>query len=147
MTGNRARLIVLALALVATACTVKQEAPKVPLSQATAADSARRVASAHAFLGPAARAALDSGNALYRKKAYAEALAQYRAASALAPQHAAPYFGIYMVARATRDSAMADSALAAIRVRNGPMPTAPHSVNDSVLQRIHEQIRRKVSAG
>ena len=145
MTGSRVRLIVLALA--AAACTVKQEAPKVPLSQATAADSARRVASAHALLGPAARAALDSGNVLYRKKAYAGALAQYRAASALAPQHAAPYFGIYMVARATRDSAMADSALAAIRIRNGPMPTAPHSVNDSVLQRIHEQIQRKASAG
>jgi hypothetical protein len=147
MTGSRARLIVLALALVATACTVKQEAPKIPLSQTTAADSARRVASAHALIGPAARAALDSGNVLYRKKAYAGALAQYRAASALAPQHAAPYFGIYMVARATRDSAMADSALAAIRLRNGPMPTAPHSVNDSVLQRIHEQIQRKASAG
>jgi hypothetical protein len=147
MTGSRQRHIVLAVALVAIACTVKQEAPKVPLSQATAADSARRVASAHALLGPAARAALDSGNALYRKKAYAAALAQYRVASALAPQHAAPYFGIYMVGRATRDSAMADSALAAIRVRNGPMPTAPHSVNDSVLQRIHEQLRRKASAG
>ena len=147
MTGSRARLVVLALALVATACTVKQEAPKIPLSQATAADSARRAASAHALIGPAARAALDSGNQLYRKKAYAEALAQYRVASELAPQHAAPYFGIYMVARATRDSAMADSALAASRVRNAPRPTAPHSVNDSVLQRIHEQIRRKASAG
>lgn len=147
MTGFFERPIVLAVAVVAIACTVQQEAPKIPLSQATAADSARRVASAHALIGPAARAALDSGNQLYRKKAYAAALAQYRAASALAPQHAAPYFGIYMVARATHDTAMADSALAAIRVRNGPLPTAPHSVNDSVLQRIHEQIGRKASAG
>lgn len=147
MIGSRTRLMAFAIALVAIACTVKQEAPKIPLSQTTAADSARRVAAAHALLGPAARAALDSGNQLYRKKAYAAALAQYRAASELAPQHAAPYFGVYMVARATRDSVMADSALAAIRVRNGPMPSTPHSVNDSVLQRIHEQIRRKASAG
>lgn len=147
MTGSRQGLIVLALALAASACTVKQEAPKIPLSQATAADSARRVAAGHALIGPAARAALDSGNVLYRRKEYGAALAQYRAASALAPQHAAPFFGIYMVARATRDTAMADSALAAIRARNGPMPTAPHSLNDSVLQRVHEQIRRKASAG
>ena len=147
MIGSHARFTVMAGALVAIACTVTQEAPKIPLSQATAADSARRVAAAHAIIGPAARAALDSGNQLYRRKAYAAALARYREASALAPQHAAPYFGIYMVARATRDTAMADSALAAIRARNGPLPAAPHSVNDSVLQRIHEQIRRKASAG
>lgn len=147
MTGSRVRLIALAVALSAIACTTKQEAPRIPLSQVSAADSARRVASAHALLGPAARAALDSGNLLYRQKDYAGALARYRAASVLAPQHAAPYFGIYMVARATRDSAMADNALAAIRARNGPLPTAPHSVNDSVLQRIHEHIRGKASAG
>ena len=147
MIGSHARFTVMAGALVAIACTVTQEAPKIPLSQATADDSARRVAAAHAIIGPAARAALDSGNQLYRRKAYAAALARYREASALAPQHAAPYFGIYMVARATRDTAMADSALAAIRARNGPLPAAPHSVNDSVLQRIHEQIRRKASAG
>jgi hypothetical protein len=143
MTGIRKVHTVLTLALAAAACTVREERPKIPLSKVSAADSARRVASAHALIGPAARAALDSGNELFRQKSYAAALARYRAASELAPQHAAPFFGIYMVARATHDSAMADSALAAIRVRNGPMPTTPHSVNDSVLRRIHEQFRSR----
>jgi hypothetical protein len=128
-------------------CTVKQEAPKIPLAQATAADSARTMAAAHGLIGPDARAALDSGNRLFRKKDYEGALARYRAASNLAPQHAAPYFGMYMVGRATKDTAMADSALAAIRVRNGPMTPVPHSGNDSAVQRIHETIRKRAATG
>ncbi|HSJ62805.1 MAG TPA: hypothetical protein VK922_02750 [Gemmatimonadaceae bacterium] len=62
-----------------------------------------------------ARAALDSGNRLFSAKAYAAALEQYRRAAALAPEHDAPLFGIVMVANATKDSALADSAAAAMR--------------------------------
>ncbi|HEY7235053.1 MAG TPA: hypothetical protein VH539_12950 [Gemmatimonadaceae bacterium] len=98
---------------------------------------------AHALLGPAAKAALDSGNVLFRKKAYAEALGQYRAAAALAPQHSAPLFGIYMVARATNNRAMADSALDGIRRRSGPLPAGPHALPDTALRRMHEALRRK----
>ena len=124
---------------------LKQEAPKVPLGQVSTADSARAMTAAHAIIGPAAKAALDSGNALYRRKAYAAALAQYRAASTLAPAHAAPFFGMYMVARATSNTRMADSALAGIRQRNGPLAPVPHSLNDSVLQRVHQSLPRKAS--
>jgi hypothetical protein len=129
------------------ACTGRQEAPKVPLAGTSPADSAREVEAAHGIIGPAAKTALDSGNALFRKKAYAAALVQYRQASALAPQHAAPLFGIYMVARATNDLAMADTALAGIRQRNGPMIAAPHAFGDSVLLRRHDALRKRAPAG
>ena len=119
------RIVLVACAIVA--CSTKDEPPKVPLGQIT--DTARAREQAHALLGPAAKAALDSGNVLFRKKAYTEALAQYRAAAELAPQHSAPLFGIYMVARATNNKAMADSALDGIRRRNGPMPAGPHSAS------------------
>lgn len=125
------------------ACRGGDDAPRIPLGQVTAADSARAAVAAHALLGPAAKAALDSGNVAFRNKAYASALVHYRAASALAPQHAAPFFGIYMVARATNRAALADSALADIRARNGPLAPVPHSLNDSVLGRMHEQFRKK----
>jgi hypothetical protein len=123
------------------------DAPKIPLAQGAVTDSARAVEAAHGVIGPAARAALDSGNAFYRKKDYTEALVHYRSASELAPQHPAPFFGIYMVGRAINDRAMADSALAAIRVRNGPMTPVPHTTSDSAVRRMHEVIRSKSTTG
>jgi len=139
MTRSRVGAAVLAACAGAIlACGNKQD----PRRTASADSVARAEQAAHALIGPAAKAALDSGNALFRKRDYAGALAQYRAASALAPQHAAPLFGIYMVARATNDSAMADSALAGIRLRSGPLPSAPHSLSDSALRRLHDSLRR-----
>jgi len=135
----------LAASLVVAACSGKSEPPKVPLARGSALDSVHAVETAHGFLGPQAKAALDSGNTLFKKRSYAEALGQYRAAAALAPQHAAPLFGIYMVARATNNAAMADSALAGIRLRSGSMPVVPHSFSDTALQRLHEGLRRKPS--
>ena len=140
------RLAMAATLLSAASCK-RYEPPKSQRAQAAPLDSVRAMERAHALLGPAARAQLDTGNSFFRKKDYASALQRYRAASALAPQHAAPLFGIYMVARATHDSVMADSALAGIRLRNGPMPQAPHAMSDSALQRMHDAIRRKASAG
>jgi hypothetical protein len=130
----------------ALACSDRAEQAKIPLTK-NVADSVNAVEAAHGLIGPAAKAALDSGNVLFRHKAYAAALAQYRAASALAPQHSAPLFGIYMVARATHNPVMADSALAGIRLRGGAMTPAPHVLTDTALQRIHENFRKKPSAG
>lgn len=130
----------------ALACSDRREPPKIPLAK-NVADNANAVEAAHGLIGPAAKAALDSGNVLFRHKAYAAALAQYRAASALAPQHSAPLFGIYMVARATHNPVMADSALAGIRLRSGAMTPVPHVLTDTALQRIHENFRTKPSAG
>jgi hypothetical protein len=142
---RRARYnILVALASSILACSTKDEPPRATLGRV--ADSAHAERQAHALLGPAAKAALDSGNVLFRKKSYSEALAQYRAAAALAPQHSAPLFGIYMVARATDNRAMADSALGAIRLRNGPMPGGPHTFTDSALRQRHEPPRQKPSS-
>lgn len=144
--GTRICAALAAIILVATACSTTSDAPKVPLGQRTPVESATTVAvGAHAIIGPRAKAALDTGNSLYRKKQYDAALTYYRAASALAPQHAAPFFGMYMVARATSNSVLADSALAAIRVRNGPLPPAPGSLHDSVLGRMHELAKKRAS--
>ena len=105
--GRRSAIVVAAGA--ALACSASGDPPKTPLGAASAANS-KAVEAAHALLGPTAKAALDSGNVLFRKKDYGDALAQYRTASALAPQHSAPLFGIYMVARATSNAPMAESA-------------------------------------
>jgi hypothetical protein len=134
-----------ALALAACGGGGHQDPPKVPLAQRTT-DRPNAVEAAHAVIGPAAKAALDSGNALFRKKGYAGALAQYRAAAALAPQHSAPLFGIYMVARATNDSAMADSALAGIRLRSGSTTMPPHPLPDSASRKMHDSLRKKSTA-
>lgn len=83
-------------------------------------------------LPPVARAALDSGNAAYRAKAYPQALVEYRAAAAAAPDEAAPYFGIYMAATALHDTALADSASAQIRAHTGGA-----MLSDSSLRQLH----------
>jgi hypothetical protein len=147
MTHSLGRCGVVLVAATIVACT-GSDAPKIPLAQATSASSVHEAEAAHALIGPAAKVALDSGNFFFRRKAYREALAQYTAASALAPQHAAPIFGIYMVARATKNTALADSALAQIRLRNGPLvPSSPHSLSDSAVQRMHEMIRKSATSG
>jgi len=116
---------VLTIVVSAAACTGGNEPPRVPLAQAPVTDTTAQLGDAQAgeaqpALGPAAQSALDSGNALFRKKQYMPALARYRAASALAPDHGAPLFGAYMVAQATKDTKLADSVLAEIRKRSGP---------------------------
>ena len=117
----------------AIACSNGESSPKVPLDQLRA-DSAHAAAGVQAQGGQVeltadARIALDSGNALFRKKAYSAALEQYRLSSSRSPKHAAPYFGIYMVAQATKNASLADSALANIRANNGvpPRPGFDHA--------------------
>jgi hypothetical protein len=126
-------------------------APKVPLSLAATDSNPTATEAAHTLLGPEAKAALDSGNVFYRRKSYPQALTQYRLASDRAPQHSAPLFGIYMVARATNDSALADSAMAGIRARNGPLAPmgvgAPHPMTDSSLKALHANMKKGSKAG
>ena len=56
---------------------------------------------------------------------------QYRLASSLAPKHAAPWIGISMVAQATGNKALGDSALAAISERGGAPSMMQHPSIDS----------------
>ena len=126
------------LAATALACDAgSSKAPKVALGQENA-DSARAAAGVQTAptLGPDAKVALDSGNALFRKKAYPAALAQYRLAAARAPRHAAPFFGIYMVAQATANKVLADSALANIRANNATAPASGFDHSDTSLSKV-----------
>lgn len=70
-------------------------------------------------LNAVAAARLDSGNVAFRVKQYDVALGFYRGAADAVPNHAAPWYGIYMVAQATKNTALADSALKAVAIRNG----------------------------
>jgi len=139
MSARSSRATILCTALIAiSACTTK-EMPKSELGAKAAADSAGPV------LTPASKAALDSGNALFRKKAYAAARAQYETAAKGSPLHAAPLFGIYMVGRATNNQALADSAMVGIRARNA---VPPHDLPDSAaLRKIHSKVQAGVKAG
>jgi hypothetical protein len=89
---------------------------------------------AMARLPAAARAALDAGNAAFRRQQFDAALAQYRLAAADAPAELAPYFGIYMAAQALHDTALADSAVARIRGTSGGRSPA---WSDSTLRALH----------
>jgi hypothetical protein len=91
-------------------------------------------------LSLAARAALDSGNAAFKENAYDRALTFYREAAAATPNHAAPWFGINMVARATNNTALADSAMA--EVRKWSNTNNPHIMPDSAFEKAHKDVKR-----
>ena len=123
-----------------------------------AGGTSRAVASAQqsreALPRDAARA-LDSANAAFRAGRLDAALAGYRIAAARAPEHAAPYYGIFMVARRTRNAALADSATSAIRARtrqNGaPTPEAMAAAHGEVAPGAHAPLAadsgRRLPAG
>jgi hypothetical protein len=66
--------------------------------------------------------ALDAGNAAYRAKQYANAIARYREASVASPEHAAPWFGIYMAAMEMKNKSLADSAMAKVNALSSDAP-------------------------
>lgn len=76
-------------------------------------------------LEPLTQALLDSGNAAFRQKNYDAALAFYGKARDAQPDHAAPWFGTYMVAQATKNTALADSALRMVRARAPELQSHP----------------------
>lgn len=86
------------------------ESPKTPLGAQIGADQ-----SLVSPIGGAAKVALDSGNLLFRAKAYDLALEQYRRSADLAPSEIAPLLGIMMVADVTKDSKLAEATRPRIR--------------------------------
>src|ERR1019366_9641787 len=87
------RFLFPAIAFLIIACDSGSAVPKVPLAQGSTDSTARAMEAAHALLGPEAKAALDSGNAMMRKASkadsgnaamrkedYVRALADYRRA-------------------------------------------------------------------
>lgn len=97
------------------ACGTSDTAGRQPLGAPADANASAAPGTPTGASGPqlplAARTALDAGNAAYRAKQFDAALAQYRAAAAAAPEHAAPWFGIYMVANDMKNTSLADSAM------------------------------------
>ena len=141
----RARSFAAVCAAAAVACTAKDQ-PKMPIGprraglQVVDTSPAAIANNPHTVLSPQAKAALDSGNALYRAHKYDAALAAYRAASALAPAHAAPYYGIYMAANALGRKPLADSALKAFSART---IDAGQIVSDSLMKQAHSDTAHK----
>ena len=92
-----------------------RDAPKIPLDQTKARSTGTNGASITGAIGGAAKTALDSGNMLFRAKAYDLALAQYRRSARLAPTELAPLLGILMVTDVTKNRKLADSTLSRMR--------------------------------
>jgi hypothetical protein len=132
MTHNWVRwgVALLGVGALVASCTAKEEGPpKQPLGvPASPANGASMGAPA---LSATASAHLDSGNVAYRGKQYDVALAHYRAAAAAAPDHSAPWYGVYMVGEATSNKTLVDSANAMVAARSGA------SINDSVMGSAH----------
>lgn len=103
----------LAAAVTIVACGGK-DAPKTPLGAASSIAVGTDEGAAPAIRGEA-KLALDSGNILFRARAYDKALAQYRRSADLAPAELAPLLGIMMVADVTKDATLSAATLPRIR--------------------------------
>lgn len=108
----------------------KSDAPKIPLGAAPVTTTAPVNPPMSGPTGEA-RVALDSGNALFRAKAYDQALVQYKRSADLAPNEASPLLGIMMVADVTKDSKLAEATLPRLRKLDASLADSavilPHS--------------------
>ena len=133
--GTRALLV--STLVLAAGCGPADEPPRQPLS-AFAAESPSAAASpsspatqarptsAHPVeVAPLARAALDRGNAAFRRQDYGAAMRDYRAAAAAEPTSAAPFYGVYMVAKKVGNKTLADSAMREIQRLSGTTLMTP----------------------
>ena len=111
------------------------DAPKTPLGER----SSRDVAADEAIpeIRGEAKLALDSGNTLFRAKAYDKALTQYRLSAQLAPTELAPLLGIMMVADVTKDSNLAEATLPLIRRLNPAVADSSALIPHSKIMKAH----------
>lgn len=129
--------IVLCLAIAASISGCRgSEAPKVPLGQPNIGASEE---AGPAPIGGEARVALDSGNTLFRAKAYDSALAQYRRSARLAPTELAPLLGILMVTDVTKNARLADSTLARMRELNPAAADSAAAMSHAQIIRAHSR--------
>jgi hypothetical protein len=113
-----------AAVLVMTACADDDTKGRVPLANgagAPAGDAASLPARGAPPPGMTAVSAalLDSGNVAFRVKQYAVAQQYYERAAAEVPDQAAPWYGVYMVAQATKNQPLSDSAMKMVSQRSG----------------------------
>ncbi len=119
ISAEHARLGVLSVVMLGlVACGGPSSDRNAPLdARPAAAGGAAAAAHPAKVVSAEAKAALDAGNAAFRAKDYVAALTAFEKARTLAPDNAAPWFGIYMVAQARNDTKAADAALIEIRKR------------------------------
>ena len=135
---SRARKAAAIVALqILIACSSK-EAPKTPLGAAQREQSG--------LVGDA-RVALDSANALFRAKAYDEALKQYERASELAPAETTPLLGVLMVADVTGNSELTNSALARLRKIDPSLADSSTANSHSKMMREHPKSPPPATSG
>lgn len=110
------------------------DAPKTPLG---AAPPAAAIAGGSPGLTGEAKIAIDSGNMLFRLKAYDKALVQYSRSADLAPNEVAPLLGILMVADVTKNSKLASETLPRIRKLDPGMADSSAVSSHSKVMQAH----------
>jgi hypothetical protein len=127
----------LAAAMAIGACSGDRDAPKIPLDHARTASAGTSAAETRIGITGEAKIALDSGNTLFRAKAYDRALAQYRRSARLAPTELAPLFGILMVTDVTKDAKLADSTRARMRELNPALTDSSVAMSHADIVGVH----------
>ena len=119
-----------------------REAPKIPLDQIQRESMGASGATTPGAMGGEAKTALDSGNILFRAKAYDRALVQYRRSAELGPTESAPLLGILMVADVTKNTKLADSTLARMRVLNPGAADSSAAASQAEILNIHSGAKK-----
>jgi len=128
----------LAAAMIVGACSGDdRDAPKIPLDRANTVPIGTAPAETRTGITGEAKIALDSGNTLFRAKAYDRALAQYRRSARLAPTELAPLFGILMVTDVTKDAKLADSTRARMHELNPAVADSSVSMSHAEIVGVH----------
>ena len=131
----------LAAAITISGCS-GSEAPKIPLDQAKRGSIGTSEAATRGPIAGEAKTALDSGNMLFRARAYDRALAQYRRSARLAPTELAPLLGILMVTDVTKNAKLADSTLARMRKLNPAVADSSAAMSHAEILDAHSRAKR-----
>ena len=105
---GRITIAALSLTFLAAGCGGEEQAGD---SQRTGTMTRQRIGQAQSSLPAEVAAKLDSGNNAYRAGDYERALELYRSATDVAPEAAAPWFGVYMAYNAMGRQDSAEAAL------------------------------------
>jgi hypothetical protein len=129
------RLSFFAAVVTICGCSSK-EAPKTPLGAAPTVAAGTNPSAPSGLTGEA-KVAIDSGNILFRLKAYDKALVQYSRSADLAPNEVAPLLGILMVADVTKNSKLASETLPRIRKIDPTMADSSAVTSHSKVMQAH----------
>jgi hypothetical protein len=128
-------LLLAGTVFILSACS-DTNAAKTPLGAASSAAVSADQPALSSITGEAKRS-LDSGNVLFRAKAYDGALAQYSRSAELAPSEIAPLLGIMMVADVKKDAKLADATRARIRKLDPTVADSSSAMSHSKIIEAH----------